>query len=184
MTDADALRVEYAVGLPDLLALVERNIDPVLTRRVSTTRLAITLVVGILVALFAVIAVGPADWWIALGIGAAVALVWWLVLPHDVQARALRRMEQRLQEPSNASMTGPRTLLIDAREFALIHPLADLHYRWAAIQRVVVTPGRLFVYVSGMQAHVLPLAGAEAASVIACVRKFAPTVPVVESGAA
>ena len=179
MADGAQLRVDYVVGIPDLLALVARNPD-LDSKRLSVFRTANATVIGLLVAVFVLLAAGPERWWQALATGGFACVLWLLVLPHDVRGRALKRMDTRLRDPSNASMTGPRTLVVQAQGLDLSYEHVEARYHWPVLQRIVATPQRLFVYVSGMQAHVVPLAAADATRVLAAVRSHAPTLPIVE----
>jgi len=181
MEPGESLRLEYTVGVPDLMAIVERNADASLPK-VSATRFALSAILGSLVAVFALLAMGANAWPVALAIGAGAALGMSLLLPGHVRRKVLARMARRLAEPANAPMLGPRTLAIDTAGMTLTSPTAELRYRWAALQKLVVTPGRLLLYVSGMQAHAIPLGSAEAAAVVASLRERAPWLAIEDDG--
>ena len=174
----ETLRIDYAIGLPDLLAVVERSAGTTLARN-SLRRMLSAALMGSIAAAFAWL---PSELGLpfALGLGAATAIAWWWAMPWFVRRTVLARMATRLAEPANAPMLGPRTLVIDAQGLSISSETTELRYRWPALQRLVVARGRLFLGVSGMQSHVLPLAEADVPRVLARLRELAPEMPIVE----
>jgi hypothetical protein len=181
MPETDTLRLDYVLQQDDLMAVVERSTSGALTPGVNLTWRAIAALLGCLVTLISLIIFGRSSWLLALALGAGTMLAWAAVLPpRGTRRRVMTRMAKRLQDPANASMLGRRRLELDALGFAISGENFDLHYRWAVLQKIVVTPQRLFLHVSAIQSHVIPLAASEASQVVQWIRAHAPMVAIVE----
>jgi hypothetical protein len=94
--------------------------------------------------------------------------------PRQARQIAVARVARKLTDPGNAFLLGPRTLELGAEGFAVRGPDSDLRYSWATLKRAVEMPDRILLYLTDISAHPLPLNAADAQSVMAAIRKYAP----------
>jgi hypothetical protein len=168
------VRLSYNLTADDLEASAARNATSSLSPRFSRPYLSGAFLRGSVVFLLHYVAFGPGEVALSSLLAVGVAASWFAWAPVHARRLVLRRMRLKFAEPSSSFLMGPRTLELGPDGFAVLGPESELRYKWSALQRVVATPERLFFYLTGFTAHVVPLPPQEAERVIQVVRRYAP----------
>jgi len=170
-----SLRFSYEIQVADLEALLARNAASRLAPPFSARYFFLASIQGLLWSLLVyVFGFGSTHAALSACAGGFVGGLWLVLLPGQVRLRMARRMRKRLSDPSSRFLLGPRTLEIDADTFAVIGADSESRIKWSALQRAVETPERIFLYVTGFTAHVVPVSVSDRAPIMAELRRLAP----------
>ena len=87
---------------------------------------------------------------------AVPAAIWFLSYPRWFDHRVIRRSLQMLREGNTATMFGRRDLELLPDRLHIVSPMGETTFRAAAISKIVESPEALLLYVSPVQAVILP----------------------------
>jgi len=90
------------------------------------------------------------------GLFAVFSAAWFMLYPRWFDRRVIRRSNQFLKEGNNDSMFGLREIELFPDRVHVISPSGETTYRASAITKCVEAPEALLLYVSSIQALVLP----------------------------
>ena len=90
------------------------------------------------------------------GIFATFSIVWFILYPRWFDAKNIRRSTQFLKEGNHDSMFGRREIELLPERVHIISSSGEATYRASAITKTVETPDALLLYVSSIQALILP----------------------------
>jgi hypothetical protein len=90
------------------------------------------------------------------GIFATFSIVWFILYPRWFDAKIIRRSTQFLKEGNTDSMFGRREIELLPDRVHIISPSGEATYHASAITKTVETPNALLLYVSSIQALILP----------------------------
>ena len=170
------LRISYVIQVTDLEALLAHNEAARRRTRSRMRDLPNALVQTALWSLVTyVFGFGSSHAAASVAVGAFVGGLWFMAMPGLVRRVVMQRMRKRLSDPGSRFLLGPRTMEIDTDRFAIIGADSETRINWPALQSVVETPERVFLYVTGFTAHVVPLHAADRAALIAELRRHAPS---------
>ncbi|HVC98489.1 MAG TPA: YcxB family protein [Pirellulales bacterium] len=145
--------VAYELAINDLVAfaLDHQKKSPTIRRRRRVTCLllpAVLFAVGALMLLVDVIGGAFVSF-----VGAAT-----LLLVPSLQRRATARILAKVYaEGSNRAVLGWRRLSIGREGVVMISDLVESRIKWPAIEKIDTSNEHLFIYISSMSAHVVPI---------------------------
>src|SRR5882724_9769508 len=90
------------------------------------------------------------------GIFAVFAVAWFVLYPRWFDRKVIRRSNQFLREGKTDSMFGRREIELLPDRVHIISPSGETTYRSSAITKIAETPDALLLYVSSIQALILP----------------------------
>ena len=146
--------ISYSLTENDVIAFNQYHIthSPLLKRRQLITRVVLPLVLVLLAAFYY-----SADnrlfmpiYLVSLGVLVAVGAP---TLQRRASARLMRKM---LKEGQNRGLFGARTVTLTPNGVEVLGEALDSRFKWSLIEKVVSSDTHIFIYVSAMNAFVIP----------------------------
>jgi hypothetical protein len=151
--------VEYQPTLEDLLAFNRYHIDhsPSLRRyhmyvRIGTSLLCIVVCLVTFYALTQSFQIPLAFYAIAFGLG----IFFFFALPSMIWSSTRKRIERMFREGQNKGMTKLTTLSIGQDGMEANNGLSTSKLVWSAIEKMSITDEYIFIYISALNAVVVP----------------------------
>ena len=151
--------IQYQSTLEDLLAFNRYHIEhsPSLRRyhwyvRIGASVLCVVVGLIMFYALEHSFRISPILYAVAIGMGVCA----FFVLPPMIWSSTKKRIVRMFQEGQNKGMAAPTTLSIDESGIEANNGLGTSKLLWTAIERLAVTDEYAFLYVSAMNAVVVP----------------------------
>lgn len=148
------IRIDYNLRTEDMVALSCHYYDksPSIQQGLRASQIVLTMLFacGGLFFLTEIDHAGPIG--IALLAVAGYFAVFW---PSRYRARLRKGAERLCAEGSYAKACGPCTLTLTEEGLSSQSPLGEGKYHWTAVDRVVLTPKYLFIYLAGPMGYVI-----------------------------
>ena len=105
------------------------------------------------------------DWSVLVLWGAAALVLGILFIPKVNRPRWLGRMRKQTDVPENRNMTGRRTVEFGDEIVKITSDISESAMQWDAFVRFAESPEYFFLYISALQAHIIPKRAMSAAEV-------------------
>jgi protein-S-isoprenylcysteine O-methyltransferase Ste14 len=160
MRDGETLSVAYEVSMEELVqfSLYHLTNSPAERRKYYRNVLTVPVfsIIGFL---------GPAfvlryDLWDSLPLNICVGvllIILSFVYPLRYRSRFEHTIRKLYSEGRNAAISGVWRIVNSPARLSVFMPLVETHYQWPAVERVVRTERALYVYVTAVEAIIVPL---------------------------
>lgn len=95
---------------------------------------------------------------------AIVAVLWFFLYPILFDRRVLRSLKRILNEGNNKGLLGPHTFTTSTDGYRVIYPGGEAFHKWSSVEKLASTEAYIFIYVSSLQATVIPRRALEGGS--------------------
>ena len=148
------VEVQYEVTMEDIVEFNRYHMahSPTIRRSLRTARLLVSVAfvaAGILLS----VAKGT---FTDVAVFGLVSVLWFLLMPAFVGRRTIKNVRRMLSEGENRGLLGKCTLSIAVDGLRVVRETGESTFAWCAVDRIVTAERHVYIYVSTVEALVIP----------------------------